>query len=276
MNLFTAAETTANYASAGAAKAKLPVSKMLLLGILAGFLIGFPSCVTNMATYALDNNSTIRMVSGLLFAFGLGMVVITGAELFTGNTLITISVLDKKATLAGMLRNWVFVYIGNFVGSLVLSFTCAQFGWLSAGSNALAAFSMKLAVGKMTMPFQNAFFMGVLCNILVTIGVLLSLSGKDGVSRFIGAWAPVMFFVTCGFNHSIADMTYCMLGLFAKNIPAYVEAAESAGVALESLTWGNYFVRNLIPVTLGNLVGGVCVGALFWFAYLKGAARDKK
>lgn len=276
MNLFTAAETTANYANAGAAKAKLPVSKMLLLGILAGFLIGFPSCVTNMATYALDNNSTIRMVSGLLFAFGLGMVVITGAELFTGNTLITISVLDKKATLAGMLRNWVFVYIGNFVGSLVLSFTCAQFGWLSAGSNALAAFSMKLAVGKMTMPFQNAFFMGVLCNILVTIGVLLSLSGKDGVSRFIGAWAPVMFFVTCGFNHSIADMTYCMLGLFAKNIPAYVEAAESAGVALESLTWGNYFVGNLIPVTLGNLVGGVCVGALFWFAYLKGAARDKK
>ena len=276
MNLFTAAETTANYANAGAAKAKLPVSKMLLLGILAGFLIGFPSCVTNMATYALDNNSTIRMISGLLFAFGLGMVVVTGAELFTGNTLITISVLDKKATLAGMLRNWVFVYIGNFIGSMALSFICAQFGWLSAGSNALAAFSMKLAVGKMTMPFQNAFFMGVLCNILVTIGVLLSLSGKDGISRFIGAWAPVMFFVTCGFNHSIADMTYCMLGLFAKNIPAYVEAAESAGVALESLTWGNYFVGNLIPVTLGNLVGGVCVGALFWFAYLKGAARDKK
>ena len=276
MNLFTAAETTANYSNAGAAKTKLSIAKMLLLGILAGFLIGFPSCVTNMATYALDNNSTIRMVSGLLFAFGLGMVVITGAELFTGNTLITISVLDKKATLAGMLRNWVFVYIGNFIGSMALSFICAQFGWLSAGSNALASFSLKLAVGKMTMPFQNAFFMGVLCNILVTIGVLLSLSGKDGISRFIGAWAPVMFFVTCGFNHSIADMTYCMLGLFAKNVPAYVEAAQSAGVALENLTWGNYFVGNLIPVTLGNLVGGVCVGALFWFAYLKGAARDKK
>lgn len=276
MNLFTPAETTANYASAGAAKTKLSVSKMLLMGILAGFLIGFPSCVTNMATYALDNNSTIRMVSGLLFAFGLGMVVVTGAELFTGNTLITISVLDKKATLAGMLRNWVFVYIGNFIGSMALSFICAQFGWLSAGSNGLAVFSMKLAAGKMTMPFQNAFFMGVLCNILVTIGVLLSLSGKDGISRFIGAWAPVMFFVTCGFNHSIADMTYCMLGLFAKGNAAYVEAAQAAGVALDGLTWGNYFTGNLIPVTLGNLVGGVCVGALFWFAYLKGASRDKK
>ena len=175
-----------------------------------------------------------------------------------------------------MLRNWLFVYIGNFVGSMVLSFICAQFGWLSAGSNALAVASMRTAVGKMTMPFQNAFFMGILCNILVTIGVLLSLSGKDGVSRFLGAWAPVMFFVTCGFNHSIADMTYCMLGLFAKNIPAYVEAAQAAGLALEDLTWGNYLLGNLIPVTLGNLVGGVCVGALFWFAYLRGAAHDKK
>ena len=276
MNLFTAAETAANYANAGAAKAKLPISKMLVLGVLAGFLIGFPSCVTNMATYALDNNSTIRMISGLLFAFGLGMVVISGAELFTGNTLITISVLEKKATLGGMLRNWIFVYIGNFVGSMVLSFICAQFGWLSAGNGALAVASMRTAVSKMTMPFQNAFFMGILCNILVTIGVLLSLSGKDGVSRFLGAWAPVMFFVTCGFNHSIADMTYCMLGLFAKGNAAYVEAAQSAGVALEGLTWGNYFTGNLIPVTLGNLVGGVCVGALFWFAYLKGASRDKK
>lgn len=276
MNLFTAAETAANYANAGASKAKLPISKMLVLGVLAGFLIGFPSCVTNMATYALDNNSTVRMVSGLLFAFGLGMVVISGAELFTGNTLITISVLEKKATLAGMLRNWLFVYIGNFVGSMVLSFICAQFGWLSAGSNALAAASMRIAVGKMTMPFQNAFFMGVLCNILVTMGVLLSLSGKDGISRFIGAWAPVMFFVTCGFNHSIADMTYCMLGLFAKNVPAYLEAAQAAGVAVENLTWGNYLLGNLIPVTLGNIVGGVAVGFTFWFSFLRGAGRDKK
>lgn len=275
MNLFTAAETTANYASAGAAKTRLPISKMLLLGVLAGFLIGFPSCVTNMATYALDNNSTIRMVSGLLFAFGLGMVIVTGAELFTGNTLISISVLDKKATVAGMLRNWCFVYVGNFAGSMALSFICARFGWLGAGANALAAFSMKVAVGKMTMPFQNAFFMGLLCNILVTLGVLMSLSGKDVASRFIAAWAPVMFFVTCGFNHSIADMTYCMLGLFAKGVPAYVEAAQAAGVAVEDLTWGNYIVGNMLPVTLGNILGGVLIGFTFWYAHLRGAKNEK-
>ena len=269
MNLFTAAETTANYSTAGAGKTKLPISKMLLLGILAGFLIGVPACVTNMATYGLDNNSTVRMISGLLFAFGLGTVVMTGAELFTGNTLISISVLDKKASLAGMLKNWVFVYIGNFIGSMLLAVICVNFGWLSAGSNALAAASMKVAVGKMTMPFANAFFMGILCNALVTIGVLLSLSGKDGVSRVAGAWIPVMFFVVCGFNHSIADMTYCMLGLFAKGSAAYVEAAQAAGVAVENLTWGNYFLGNMLPVTLGNIVGGVLIGALMWFAYLR-------
>lgn len=269
MNLFTPAETAANYANAGAAKTKLSISKMLLLGILAGMLIGFPSCVTNMSSYALTCNSTVRMISGLLFAFGLGMVVLTGSELFTGNTLITISVLDKKASLTGMLRNWIVVYIGNFIGSMLVAVICARFGWLNAGDAALAAFSMKVAVGKMTMPFANAFFMGVLCNILVTLGVLLALSAKDLTGRFMGAWAPVMFFVICGFNHSIADMTYCMLGLFAKGVPAYVAAAEGAGVALNNLTWGRYFAGNMVPVTLGNIVGGVFVAFVVWFSYLR-------
>ena len=275
MNLFTAAETANNYVTAGVGKTKYSIPKMLILGILAGLLIGFPSCVTEMATFSVTNTSMVRMISGLLFAFGLGTVILTGAELFTGNTLITMSLLDKKVTLPAMLKNWLFVYIGNFLGSMLLSAICAYFGWLSAGSNALAVSAMKMAVGKMTMPFQNAFFMDVLCNILVTIGVLMSLSGKDGTSRFIGAWVPVMFFVTCGFNHSIADMTYCMLGLFAKNVTAYASAAAEAGIALDSLTWGNYFVGNLIPVTLGNILGGVAVGVTMWYAYVRKAAGKK-
>ena len=275
MNLFTAAETANNYVTAGVAKTKYSIPKMLVLGILAGLLIGFPSCVTEMATFSVTNTSMVRMISGLLFAFGLGTVILTGAELFTGNTLITMSLLDKKVTLPAMLKNWLFVYIGNLLGSMLLSAICAYFGWLSAGSNALAVSAMKMAVGKMTMPFQNAFFMGVLCNILVTIGVLMSLAGKDGTSRFIGAWVPVMFFVTCGFNHSIADMTYCMLGLFAKNVTAYASAAAEAGIALDSLTWGNYFVGNLIPVTLGNILGGVAVGVTMWYAYVRKAAGKK-
>ena len=262
MNLFTAAETANNYVTAGVGKTKYSIPKMLVLGILAGLLIGFPSCVTEMATFSVTNTSMVRMVSGLLFAFGLGTVILTGAELFTGNTLITMSLLDKKVTLPAMLKNWLFVYIGNFLGSMLLSAICAYFGWLSAGSNALAVSAMKMAVGKMTMPFQNAFFMGVLCNILVTLGVLMSLAGKDGASRVLGAWIPVCFFVTCGFNHSIADMTYCMLGLFGKQF--YAE-----GAAFEALSWGRYFTGNLIPVTLGNTVGGCAVAALMWYCYVR-------
>ena len=264
MNLFAPAEIAANYAEAGVKKSSLPISKMLLLGVLAGMLIAFPSCVTNMVSYGLDNNSTIRAISGLMFAFGLGMVILIGAELFTGNTLIFISVLEKKVRVAAMLRDWLFVYIGNFIGSILVAVLCAKFGWLSAGSNALA-------VGKMTMPFQNAFFMGFLCNVLVTIGVLLSLGAKDTMGRFMGAWAPVMFFVTCGFNHSIADMTYCTMGLFAKSVPAYAASAVEAGLNLDALTWGTYFTGNMLPVTLGNILGGLFVGFVMWFGFLRKA-----
>lgn len=269
MNLFSPAEIAANYAEAGVKKSSLPISKMLLLGVLAGMLIAFPSCVTNMASYGLDNNSTIRAISGLLFAFGLGMVILIGAELFTGNTLICISVLEKKVRVGVMLRNWVFVYIGNFIGSMLVAVLCAKFGWLSASGNLLATYAMKVALGKMTMPFQNAFFMGFLCNVLVTIGVLLSLGAKDTAGRFIGAWAPVMFFVTCGFNHSIADMTYCTMGLFAKTVSAYAETAQSLGMDLSALTWGNYFLGNMLPVTLGNILGGLFVGFTMWFGFLR-------
>ena len=241
MNLFAPAEIAANYAEAGVKKSSLPISKMLLLGVLAGMLIAFPSCVTNMVSYGLDNNSTIRAISGLMFAFGLGMVILIGAELFTGNTLIFISVLEKKVRVAAMLKDWLFVYIGNFIGSLLVAVLCAKFGWLSAGSNALAVYAMKVALGKMTMPFQNAFFMGFLCNVLVTIGVLLSLGAKD------------------------------TMGLFAKSVPAYAASAVEAGLNLNALTWGTYFTGNMLPVTLGNILGGLFVGFVMWFGFLRKA-----
>lgn len=263
MGYFTPAEITANYSLAGAKKATTPALKLFLLAILAGWMITFPAMVTDIACYTLHNASVIRVVSGLLFAFGLGLVIMTGAELFTGNTLMVISVLDHKTSIFGILRNWGIVYAGNFAGAMMVSFLCARFGWMSAGENALAVYCMKVAQGKMVQPFGNAVVMGILCNILVTVGVLVALAGKDGISRFIGAWAPVMFFVTCGFNHSIADMGYCMAGLFAK--AAYsVEAS-----VFEQLTWGHYVCGNLIPVTLGNIIGGCAVGVIFWYSYAK-------
>lgn len=261
MKLFTPAETVANYAAAGAVKTKQPFLKLLLLGVAAGMLIGFPVCVTNMATtYTVANASAVRIIAGVLFAFGLGVVILTGAELFTGNTLIVISVLDRRTSVAAMLRNWGVVYMGNFLGALALSWVCARFGWLNAGDGALAAYTLHLAQSKMSMPFENAFFMGVLCNILVTVAVLVSLSAKDAAGRILGAWVPVMFFVVAGFSHSIADMTYCALALFARD-------AYAADVS--ALTWGRYFLGNMLPVTLGNIVGGLLVGGTAWYCYLR-------
>lgn len=269
MNLFTPAETTANYAAAGVAKTQYPLGKLLILGILAGVLIGVPACVTNMAAYTVTSASMVRLISGVLFAFGLGVVILTGAELFTGNTLIVISLLERRVSAWAMLRNWAAVYVGNFLGALALSLLCARFGWLAAGDGALAAYTFRVAVGKMTMPFGNAFFMGLLCNVLVTIAVLVSLSGKDITGRMLGAWAPVMFFVVAGFSHSIADMTYCGLALMGKGVEAYAAAAAAAGVDVSALTWGRYLLGNMLPVTLGNIAGGLLVGSGAWYCFLR-------
>ena len=262
MNLFTPEEMVRNYAAAGVKKTRAPFWKLLLLGVLAGALIGYAALVTNMACYKIENGSVVRILSGVLFGFGLGMVILSGAELFTGNTLILISVLDRRASVAGMLRNWGLVYVGNFVGAFLLSFLCARFNFFGAGQGALAEYTMSVAQNKMTQPFLNALVMGILCNMLVVLGVLFSLAGKDGASRLLGAWAPVMFFVLCGFNHCIADMTYCMSGLFS--VRYY---ANHAG-AFTQLGWGRFFTGNLLPVTLGNIIGGCAIGATMWLCYL--------
>ena len=269
MNLFTPEEMVRNYAAAGVKKTQAPFWKLLLLGMLAGALIGYAALVTNMACCTLKNLSVIRIVSGVLFGFGLGMVILSGAELFTGNTLILISVLDKRATVLGMLRNWGLVYLGNLLGAFLLSFLVARFNHLAAGGGALAEYAMSVAQAKMTTPFENAMVMGILCNMLVVLGVLFSLAGKDGASRLLGAWAPVMFFVTCGFNHCIADMTYCMSGLFS--VKYY---ANHAG-AFEQLGWGRFFAGNLLPVTVGNIIGGCAIGATLWLCCLWQAKKPE-
>lgn len=270
MNLFSPEEMVRNYAAAGVKKTQAPFWKLLLLGVLAGMLIGYAALVTNMACYKLENPSVIRIICGVLFGFGLGTVILSGAELFTGNTLIVISVLERKATIPGMLRNWGLVYLGNFIGALLLSFLSARFNFFGAGQGALAEYTMSVAQAKMTQPFGNALVMGILCNILVVLGVLFSLAGKDGVSRILGAWAPVMFFVVCGFNHCIADMTYCMSGLFSAR---YYAGHASA---FTQLGWGRFFASNLLPVTVGNIIGGVAIGVTMWLCYLWQAKKVEK
>lgn len=131
----------------------------------------------------------------------------------------------------------------------------------------LAVFTVKLATGKCGMPLGNAVILGILCNILVTVGVLLSLSAKDLAGRVLGAYLPVAFFVICGLEHCIANLYYIPAGLFAKAVPSYRALAGEAGIDLSALTWGNFLLRNLLPVTVGNIIGGTGIGALYWYCH---------
>lgn len=267
MNLFTPKECAANYAAAGRAKTQIPILKLFLLAGLAGFFIAMGGAVTNTAAHSISNVGVARMVCGLLFPFGLAMVVLTGAELFTGNTLIAISVLDGQATVAGMLRNWAVVYLGNAAGAILAAAGCTFGGQLNHSGGQLAVFTMKLAAGKCALPVGSAVILGIFCNVLVTTGVLLSLSAKDLTGRVAGAYLPVAFFVICGFEHCVANLFYIPAGLFAKAVPAYAALAAGAGLDLSALSWGNFLLRNLLPVTVGNILGGTAVGGLYWYCH---------
>ena len=276
MNLFSPAEITKNYADTGKVKSDRSVGKTLILAVLAGFLISFGAAVSNTAAFAIENVSAARVISGLLFPFGLAMVILTGAELFTGNCLIVISVLNKTVTAVKMFRNWFFVYAGNFIGALLLAAGCAFFGQLDYSGGGLALHTVRIAAAKCSLPFLNALVLGIFCNMLVCLGVICSLSAKDTAGRILGAFIPVSFFVICGFEHSIANMYYVPAGIFALQIPKYMQIVTGAGLDISSLSISNFLIYNLFPVTLGNIIGGIIIGAAMWICYpdlLKGASE---
>ena len=266
MNYFTPKELTANFSDSCVAKSKLEIPKLLMLGLFAGILVSFAAVVGNTATHTIVGDAgRLRMITGLLFGFGTSMAVVIGTELFTGNSVMIIGVLDKKITLLSMFRNLLFAFCGNLLGAILVAAGVAYSGQLNMSENGLAVFSMKVAIGKMNMPFGNAFLQGALCCMLIAFSVLIGSAAKDLTGKMLGAYIPIMFFVLCGFNHCVSDMYYCIVGLFAKNIPAYAAAATAAGLDLGKLNLGQYIVGNLIPVGLGNLAGGMFIGVIMWF-----------
>lgn len=261
--MLSPAEFVNFYAQVGAKKTTNSVGRLWISALLAGFFIAAGAVTANTAGHLLTNAGLSRMVCGLLFPFGLIMVIITGAELFTGNCLITISLLEKKASLAGMMRNLVIVYIGNLVGAVLLACAVVYCGQLDLSAGALAVHTIRTAAAKCAIPFGKAVVLGVLCNILVCAGVMCSLCGKSLPGRAIGAFVPVSFFVIGGFEHCVANMYYIPAGLMAASVPQYARLAQEAGVNLSALTIGGFFA-NLIPVTAGNIIGGCGFGVLVW------------
>lgn len=265
-------EITESYVAIGAEKTTLKAYQLFILGILAGAFIAFASEGSNVAIHTIESIGLGKALAGALFSTGLMLVVVAGGELFTGNCFIVISCLQKKSSWSGMLRNWLWVYAGNFVGSVLLAWCIFQSGQLGFSTGMLGGFTIKTAAYKTGLSFTNAFYMGILCNWLVCLAVWMSLAAKDIAGKLLAIFFPIWLFITSGFEHCVANMYYISAGLMAKNNPEWVESAIALGSTAEKidgLTWMTFFTSNLLPVTLGNIVGGcLFVGIAYWISYL--------
>lgn len=269
MNFFSPSEIAANYSGVGKTKANMAISRMIVLGILAGAFIALGGVGATTVAVSIPYASLGKFLGACVFPGGLAMVVLAGGELFTGNCLMSISWLQKDIKFSGMVRNLVVVYFANFIGGLLVAAGIVFSHQLGQFDNGLAVSVISTAVAKCNLTFSDALIRGILCNFLVALAVWITYAAKDAASKVIGLFFPVMIFVLCGFEHCVANMYFIGAGLFAKMVPTYAEAAVAAGVDISSLTVGN-FVGNLIPSTIGNIIGGaICVGAAYWFIFLK-------
>lgn len=267
-NLLTPEEICDAVIASGIKKTSMNPVKMLLLGVLAGAYIALGGFISTMASHGIDNYGLSRFVTGAIFPIGLILVIICGAELFTGNNLISIALYDKKVGIGSMLKNWVIVYAGNFIGSYLTSLLIYNTGILSVNAGKLGGAVLKIASYKGSLLFGNSIASGILCNILVCLAVWGATGARDAIGKIFAIWFPVMAFVTAGFEHSIANMYYFSIGIMAKSNEAFVKASGLTSEKLSSLNWGTAFSKNIIPVTLGNIIGGaLVVGLLYWAVY---------
>ena len=258
----------------GIAKASTSIWKLLCLGFLAGVFIAFASEGSNMAAFGLfakpETYGLGKFIAGLIFPVGLILVLLAGAELFTGNNLIIAAALEKKVSLTAMLKNWIAVYIGNLIGSVFIAFLIVQSGQLSSGASLLGGITIKIAYGKVSLSFVQAVFLGIMCNWLVCLAVWLCYGAKDMTGKMLAAFFPIWLFITSGFEHSVANMYYIPAGIFSKSVPAYAAASGLSAEALSNINWAAFFIKNLMPVTLGNIIGGAFfVGMFYWICYKK-------
>jgi formate/nitrite transporter len=254
----------------GVRKVEAPVLRTFALAILAGAFIALGAVfATTIAagTTGMLPFGVVKLLSGLVFCLGLILVVIGGAELFTGNNLIVMAWANGKVTGRALLCNWAIVYLGNFIGSigtaiLVLLSKQYTFGGGSVGETAL-----NIAVGKVHLAFGQAIALGILCNTLVCLAIWLTFSARSSIDKIAALIFPITAFVASGFEHSVANMYFIPYGLLIKMFdPSFV--ADKA-IDISSLTWGSFFLKNLIPVTIGNIFGGaILVAAIYWSIYL--------
>jgi formate/nitrite transporter len=215
----------------------------------------------------------VRLLAGLAFCLGLILVIVGGAELFTGNNLIVMAWASRKISTAGLLRNWVVVYLGNFVGAVftaVIVFAGKQYLF---GANAVGLNALTIANSKVHLGFLQAIALGIMCNALVCLAVWMCYSARSTMDKIAAIIFPITAFVAAGFEHSVANMYFIPMGLFIKNFDPSFSAATN--LDLSGLTWNTFLVNNLLPVTIGNIIGGaVMVAVVYWSVFLRKPKRE--
>jgi formate/nitrite transporter len=264
----TIAETVAKTVSVS--KATSPWLTILVLGILAGAYIGFGGLLSTVVTFDMASKFGIgftKFMGGAAFSVGLMLVVIAGAELFTGNNLMVSSAMAKEITFGTMMRRWALVYVANFIGSILLALLFYLSGLWKTGNEALGVAAVNIAYGKVTLNFSESLFRAIGCNWLVCLAVWMALAARQTIGKIFAIFFPIMAFVAIGFEHSVANMYFIPTGIFLKNLAGI---STTQGFNPNALGWFSFFWKNLLPVTIGNIIGGgVFVGMSYWSAYLR-------
>jgi formate transporter FocA len=272
---FLPADMAAKAENSGVAKANLGFFRMLALAVLAGAFIALGAVFATVATTGASGVlpfGLAKLIGGLVFCLGLVLVVVAGAELFTGNNLIVMAWANKKVSTRNLLRNWVIVYLGNFLGAIVTAYGVFLSGQYLFGNGAVGLNALNIANAKVSLGFTQAIILGAFCNALVCLAVWLCMSARTTTDKILAIIFPITAFVAAGFEHSVANMYFIPIGLFIKGFAPNAFWLQTGVAAADyvNLTWQNFFLVNLLPVTIGNIIGGAfMVGLVYWFIYLR-------
>lgn len=262
-NFLTIKEAVNKYIAGCAGKVNSSVQKLMIKSLLAGMMIAMGAAASSVAAHSVANVGMARLVAAVVFPVGLMMVILMGAELFTGDCLMIMGTASGKHTVGQLVKTLVIVYVGNFIGAALLALAIAACGQLDYSAGLLGAYTIKLALGKTGISFGKALVSGVLCNILVCAAVIMANCAKDITGKLLASFFVIMLFVTAGFEHCVANMYYITAGLVAKMNSAYVQIAMTeygfTTADLSGLNIQNFLLGNLVPVTIGNMIGGMVV-----------------
>lgn len=268
-NYFAQDEIIENNINEGVKKAKMPCLKIAIYGLLAGLFVAIGAQGSLLAIHNIADPGVAKTLAGVIFPVGLMMIVLVGGQLFTGNCLLFMGAWDKKISWSLVAKNLAIVWVANMIGAFFVAAMCYLSGQFDFNHGLLGAYTIKNAVAKANVDPVQAFFSGVMCNIVVCAAILIAGAAKDAAGKIAGIFFTILVFVISGFEHCIANGYYLPAGFFAKMNPEYVELAKETyhvtAEQIDSLNISNAFLNNLVPVTLGNVVGGAIIigGAMY-------------